>query len=96
MFQAGTLHDIGSRVRHHFQRILDQDPTVIDEASWHELIADEADRFELWATNLGLFAPGHASLDYRVREAETISDALRRYLAHLEVSLEEGDHSAHE
>ncbi|RDW93385.1 uncharacterized protein DSM5745_00707 [Aspergillus mulundensis] len=52
-------------------------------------IAAEADRFELWAVNLGLFVSGHGSLDYRVREAESISRTLLRFLMSLNESLAE-------
>lgn len=29
-------------------------------------------RFRLWAANLGLFSVGHASLDYRLRDADLV------------------------
>ena len=54
------------------------------------LFAAEADRFELWAVNLGLFVSGHGSLDYRVREAESLGLALRRFMSDLNDSLAEG------
>ena len=53
-------------------------------------LAAEVDRFELWAVNLGLFASGHASLDYRVRDAESIRQALLRFLSSLNEALDEG------
>ncbi|KKO99636.1 hypothetical protein THAR02_08255 [Trichoderma harzianum] len=31
------------------------------------------DRFELWAVNLGVFVMGHGSLDYRIRDSETLA-----------------------
>ena len=52
--------------------------------------AGEADRFELWAVNLGLFVSGHGSLDYRVRQAESIGYTLRRFLTGLNNALAEG------
>ncbi|KAL4911445.1 hypothetical protein BDW74DRAFT_142923 [Aspergillus multicolor] len=52
-------------------------------------IAAEADRFELWAVNLGLFVAGHGSLDYRVREAESISGTLHRFMISLNEALAE-------
>ena len=52
--------------------------------------AAEADRFELWAVNLGLFVSGHGSLDYRVRQAESIGYTLRRFLTGLNNALAEG------
>jgi hypothetical protein len=50
----------------------------------------EADRFELWAINLGLFVPGHGSLDYRVREAESLCNTFQTFLGDLNDSLLEG------
>ena len=52
--------------------------------------AAEADRFELWAMNLGLFVSGHGSLDYRVRQAESIGYTLRKFLTSLNNALAEG------
>lgn len=54
-------------------------------------LAGEADRFELWAVNLGLFVSGHGSLDYRVRDAEGIRDTLHRFMKGLNTSLQEGN-----
>jgi hypothetical protein len=50
----------------------------------------EADRFELWAISLGLLVPGHGSLDYRVREAETLYNTCQTFLGDLNGSLLEG------
>jgi|ERR1700734_1157866 hypothetical protein len=48
----------------------------------------EAQRFQLWATNLGLFQHGHSSLDYRLRDADLVKnfaldvlDELTEYLS---------------
>ncbi|KAK3395010.1 hypothetical protein B0H63DRAFT_556124 [Podospora didyma] len=51
--------------------------------------AAEADRFELWAANLGVFVSGHGSLDYRVQDAGSIRDTFHRFLAELNRSLHE-------
>lgn len=53
-------------------------------------LATEADRFKLWAINLGLFVWGHASLDYRVRDAESIRLVMLRLITSLNESLTEG------
>ncbi|ORY10272.1 hypothetical protein BCR34DRAFT_441471, partial [Clohesyomyces aquaticus] len=60
-----------------------------DEDTTRTALAAEDDRFELWAVNLGLFAPGHASLDYRVREADNVKSMLYRCLTSLNSSLTE-------
>jgi hypothetical protein len=88
--KPGSLHDFGAQIRVRFQRLLDLKLTGA-EVGWQRHVADEADRFELWAINLGLFAPSHASLDYRVRDAENVKGALERYLTDLVASLEEGN-----
>jgi hypothetical protein len=43
-------------------------------------IFHEADRFRLWALNLGLCATGHASLFYRLREADTVRTVIESLL----------------
>ena len=52
--------------------------------------AAEADRFELWATNLGLFVSGHGSLDYRLRQAESLGGTFQKLMSGLNDSLVEG------
>lgn len=49
----------------------------------------EADRFELWANNLGLHHRGHSSLDYRLREATALQDIIGGLLDDLKTNLEE-------
>jgi len=39
-----------------------------DEATLLPLLEDQYGRFNIWARNVGVFASGHASLDYRLRE----------------------------
>jgi len=63
-----------------------------EAASWPTAsFVNEAERFELWAVNLGLFVAGHGSLDYRVREAASLAETIRRFLHELRGSLEEGE-----
>ncbi|KAL6835399.1 hypothetical protein V8C40DRAFT_272685 [Trichoderma camerunense] len=38
-----------------------------------QLFLAQFDRFELWAVNLGVFVMGHGSLDYRIRDSETLA-----------------------
>lgn len=51
------------------------------------LFAAERDRFKIWAIDLGLLVPGHGSLDYRVREAESLAQTLQTFLVDLNQSL---------
>lgn len=73
-------------------RLFQQAQTDEASADWPTaLFANEAERFELWAVNLGLFVAGHGSLDYRVREADSLAQTIRRFLQELQGSLEEGE-----
>ena len=46
-------------------------------------------RFQLWATNLGLYRHDHGSLDYRLRDNEVAKSFTRELLINLNESLEE-------
>lgn len=48
------------------------------------------DRFELWAVNLGLFVMGHGSLDYRIRDSESMKESMYMMIQNLNRSLDEG------
>ncbi|KAL6691666.1 hypothetical protein J3F84DRAFT_403336 [Trichoderma pleuroticola] len=47
-------------------------------------LAAEEQRFQLWAHSLGLYQQGHASLDYRVRDAEIVKSGFARILEELQ------------
>ena len=61
-----------------------------EDARSINLIIHEGQRFKVWAVSLGLLVPGHGSLDYRVREAESLAQTLKSFLCDLVESLEEG------
>ncbi|KAI1123794.1 hypothetical protein F5Y10DRAFT_280648 [Nemania abortiva] len=75
------LYELGLAVVEAFDKLLNieqhnewlkaQDPT------------SEAERFQLWAQNLGLFQDGHTSLDYRVRDADFVRDRFAELLQEL-------------
>jgi hypothetical protein len=54
------------------------------------LFSAESERFELWAVNMGLFVPGHGSLDYRVRDAASLKSTLAKFMTDLNDSLTQG------
>ena len=61
---GASLADLGYEALSLFQRVetMDSDKTPQD---WPAAsFTAEAERFELWAVNLGLFVVGHGSLDY--------------------------------
>ena len=39
-------------------------------------VEDQLARFNIWAGNIGVFAEGHASLDYRVRDNDDLRDLI--------------------
>src|SRR5271155_2889108 len=49
----------------------------------------EYTRFSLWADNLGLHHHGHSSLDYRVRDADTLRRFIKSLLADLLENIDE-------
>ncbi|KAH0536893.1 hypothetical protein FGG08_006264 [Glutinoglossum americanum] len=87
-----TLASTGLETMKLFERVKAIDNLVgnaRDEGWPKARFAAEADRFELWAVNLGLFVSGHGSLDYRVRQAESIGQTLQRFMSGLNNSLAE-------
>jgi hypothetical protein len=54
------------------------------------LFRAQFDRFELWAVNLGLFVMGHGSLDYRIRDSESMRESIYKMIQNLNRSLDEG------
>ncbi|KAK6517407.1 hypothetical protein TWF281_004064 [Arthrobotrys megalospora] len=85
-----TLQQLGLETKELFARVVTEfnnDPSR--DASIATLLSAEADRFGLWAVSLGLFVPGHGSLDYRVRGAENIKNMLEKFLDTLKSSLVE-------
>ena len=91
--KGASLADLGFQALSLFQRVqAEQSDGPINEWPTASL-ATQAERFELWAVNLGLFVVGHGSLDYRVREAERLAQTIRRFLQELLDSLIEGRNS---
>lgn len=81
--QLETLNDMGFIAMMLFKRVkaIDELATPTRHEKWPEAeFAAEADRLELWAVNMGLFVSGHESLDYRVRQAESIKYTLQSSL----------------
>ncbi|KAF3769615.1 hypothetical protein M406DRAFT_348801 [Cryphonectria parasitica EP155] len=86
---SGVLAALGARATGLFLKVKKALNNEVDEAWPVSLFLAESERFELWAANLGLFVPGHGSLDYRVREAERLAQTLQRLLGELIDSLDE-------
>lgn len=92
-----SLARLGFDIVKHFQQIDNienptQTPINTARHEWPKAqFAAEFDRFELWAVNLGVFVSGHGSLDYRIRDADSIRDTLHRFMEDLNTSLQEGE-----
>ncbi|KAK6336230.1 hypothetical protein TWF696_001793 [Orbilia brochopaga] len=83
-----ALKAVGAETKRLFQTIsiLAAENTELD-SSFGPQLAAEADRFGLWAVNLGLFVSGHGSLDYRVREADNVKSTIHGFMTSLNESL---------
>lgn len=52
-----------------FDALVMVQPTVDNQCNGNDLNSEEQRaRFLIWSANIGIFADGHASLDYRLRE----------------------------
>ena len=87
---SASLADLAFETLSLFQRVQGIESEKISHDWPADLFTAEAERFELWAVNLGLFVVGHGSLDYRVREADRLAQTIRRFLRELMDSLAEG------
>ena len=85
--QRQTLAAIGKEIHHLFEQLssshLENSLEGYSTAAWEH----EAERFGLWANNLGLHHRGHSSLDYRLREAEALKKLIDNLLDDLKTSL---------
>lgn len=77
-----TQTDLGAVGRRIHQRLLSLEP--------YDQLTTQAQRYELWAENLGVYHLGHSSLDYRFRDAPSIHGLTHRLLSHLEETLSTG------
>ena len=80
------LHSIGTRILRDFQEVASLIDTRWPDAQ-RQLVL-EGQRFLLWAQNLGLHRQGHASLDYRVRDATVVKGYLAEVLTELQDTLD--------
>jgi hypothetical protein len=87
-----TLAEVGRETFTLFRQVIDEivsDYIKVNGVLYKAdaLFAAERDRFKIWAIDLGLLVPGHGSLDYRVREAESLAQTLQTFLIDLNQSL---------
>lgn len=82
----------GHQVRKSFQnayKSLEQNVSNIAGQLELPAVESEMQRFLLWATNLGLFHHDHSSLDYRLRDNETVRSFTKTLLSNIIESLDE-------
>ncbi|PQE29588.1 meiosis-specific serine threonine- kinase mek1 protein [Rutstroemia sp. NJR-2017a BBW] len=91
--EASALFEAGTQTIQLMSELTDLDRLSDDseDLMMRKMLAAEADRFELWSVNLGLFLYGHGSLDYRVREAPSLKSTLQEFMADLNRALIEGE-----
>lgn len=80
------LHSIGTSIFNVFHELERSPNSETFPEKRH--ILEEGQRFRLWAHSLGLHQQGHASLDYRVRDAVIVRDHLADVLTGLREHLE--------
>ena len=60
-----------------------------ESAANHRAFLQEFQRFRIWIVDLGVLVPGHGSLDYRLRDTESLLNIFESYLDDLNCSLQE-------
>ena len=93
-----TLHVIGEDVLRHFEKVvfaLQSKASKQDELTDELLfslddVLSEKERFQLWAANLGLYATGDRSLDYRIRDSPSVKEYTNQLLDELREDLVDG------
>jgi len=76
------------RIFNAFRELENMGGANVEDAFRRHLVT-ESERFALWAQSLGLGRQGHASLDYRVRDASVVKDRLEDLLDGLATHLNE-------
>lgn len=90
-----SLSDIAAIISKLFQACIRtpshvQSESLLDE-SWkpdHDSLKESESRFKIWCGNLGVRQWGHASLDWRLREAPQIRKQITDLLQHVKDDLE--------
>lgn len=83
-------HDACSRAFGALLRASSTNHNRFSEQLPHRALIDLLGRFNIWAGNIGAGKRGRASLDYRLREAAYIKEAVVQILRSLTESVQEG------
>lgn len=92
---AVTIREQAFECIRRFHVLSDVDKSGEDEvgkssASNEANTADQLARFRLWAANIGVFAEGHGSLDWRLRESPSFKEVVVEFLESLQHTLHRG------
>ncbi|KAK7921558.1 hypothetical protein PG985_009580 [Apiospora marii] len=82
-----SLRDLGAGTVTAFNSLLQTPGSAVNHINLNR-VEREAQRFQVWAHHLGLYQDGHASLDYRVRDADLVRTRIRELLLGLQDHLE--------
>jgi hypothetical protein len=86
------LVEQGKKIRQHLtalgNALKEKGPELSADAS--SSLVNVNDRFFLWASNVGLFNPSHASLDYQIRDNEHVRIFTNDLLLTLDELLQKG------
>ena len=81
------LLTVGERLRATFETLNSGIASKQEQDAFFAAIENAAQRFHLWAVNLGLYTIGHSSLEYRLGDAPSIYSYVRHALADLQTYL---------
>ncbi|KAL7785282.1 hypothetical protein V8C37DRAFT_405904 [Trichoderma ceciliae] len=88
-----SLAVVGHAIMQRFKALQSVETLSYANGKSHEwpkdLFLTQFDKFELWTVNLGVFVIGHGSLDYRIRDAESMKEAIYQMMKSLNRSLDE-------
>lgn len=84
-----TVLSKAKAVREFFRVLLDIDPDSLKPEATE--LEDQLARFRIWANNIGVFASGHASVDYRLRDSPEAKSLMIQLLEGLKRFLGRGN-----
>jgi hypothetical protein len=92
-----TIREFADKCLHQFQvlaklenELRSQTIKAVEDATENWRSQEQLQRFRLWSGNIGVFAEGHASLDYRVRNSENARQLMIDFLRTLLLALSTG------
>ena len=85
------LFTIGQQIRSSLEALTTKLEAEQEEGSFEIALKDAAQRFDLWGVNLGLYATGHSSLEYRIGDAPSIYTYTKNALLDLQKYLSIGE-----